>query len=91
VNDTPRRALCGFVLLRERSSAPSLHPGAGGKSRRVGSTARRGASQARGKRQHSTVPGHPPDLFLGGYGGRGISPTRVSSRTGKLFPVALAR
>jgi hypothetical protein len=35
VMDTPRRALCGFVLLRERPSAPSLHPGAGGKSRRV--------------------------------------------------------
>jgi hypothetical protein len=47
---TPRRlaaerALCGFVLLRERSSAPSLHPGAGGKSRPVVTAAGRGAWQ----------------------------------------------
>jgi hypothetical protein len=55
--DTPRRALCGFVLLRERSSAPSLHPGAGGKSRPVVTAAGRGAWQDAPSGEWSIAPG----------------------------------
>src|ERR1700724_1734383 len=59
---TPRRlaaerALCGFVLLRERSSAPSLHPGAGGKSRPVVTAAGRGAWQDAPSGEWSIAPG----------------------------------